>query len=79
MLIHSDISYQRHEEFLERRMMYARAELQGFRDARWAKVCPTWADDPVEQQHYASGFDDGKAKLLQEAPCATTNESETLI
>lgn len=75
MLIHPDITYAQHEEFLERRTEYARAELQGFRDAKWAKTPPIWSSDAVEQRHYVSGFHDGKAKLIvEEAPCATTNE-----
>ena len=52
--------YLEHLRFLIKQEMGARAELQGFRDAKWMYKLPLYSRDRYEQDRYVNGFQDGK-------------------
>jgi len=63
------VSYDEHLGFLVKQTRGARAEQQGFLDARsfpeWTKPVE-FSAEPYEQQRYNTGFIDGRTMLLCE-------------
>lgn len=59
-------TYEQHRKFLEYVASGAKAELTGFVDARWRKEAMNCFADASLQRRYLQGFEDGKAKMLQE-------------
>lgn len=63
------VTYEQHKSFLEAVHYWSQAELEGFLDAKTQeKPCCKPGVSEHYQRRYMQGFEDGKAKLMQEVP-----------
>jgi hypothetical protein len=59
------IPYNDHRRFLERQVRLVEAELRGFIQAACGGLV-RYSPDPEQQRRFVRGYEDGKAKIIQD-------------